>query len=129
MLIHELRLNKTTVIDFQEVSPKNLPLQQYQDNPGIAQWGVKSAAVPGLVAGLYHAQQNYGSGLVRFKCCSWTDIIAKTIKLLNKGFVMNKDWNKGLDMSRGKLPQDLKIFLTLYDPIRQADRIQKASPV
>ena len=65
MLIHQLRLNKSVVIDFQEKSPASLPIQNYQENPNIALWGKKSVGVPGFVAGLYHAQQKYGSNAIR----------------------------------------------------------------
>ena len=65
MLIHQLRSNLTTVIDFQvpnitaicsshslfplsppsqEVSPSKLRVQSYQDNPRIAEWGRRSVS-------------------------------------------------------------------------------------
>ena len=51
MMVHQLRSNKTIVIDFQEKSPERLPIQKFQDNPKIALWGKRSVGVPGLVAG------------------------------------------------------------------------------
>ena len=60
-MIHQLRINKTIVIDFQEKSPERLAIQKFQDNPNITLWGKRSVGVPGLVAGLHHAQQQYGS--------------------------------------------------------------------
>jgi len=94
MLIHQLRTNKTTVIDFQEMSPSELPMQKYQDNPLIARFGKKSVAVPGLVAGLRYAHQNYGSHVIRRDCCGWGDLILKTIRLVDHGFNMPDHWEK-----------------------------------
>jgi len=94
MLIHHLRTNKTTVIDFQEVSPRDLPIQKYQDNPKIARFGKRSVAVPGVVAGLRYAHQNYGSHTIRRYCCGWGDLIKKTIQLVDHGFDMTEAWHK-----------------------------------
>ena len=35
----------------------------------------RSVGVPGMVAGLQHAQQRYGSNKVKVNCCSWGDIL------------------------------------------------------
>ena len=35
----------------------------------------RSVAVPGMVAGLQHAQQRYGSNKVKVNCCSWGDLL------------------------------------------------------
>ena len=109
MMIHELRLNKTVVIDFQEKSPARLAIQKFQDNPNITLWGKRSVGVPGLVAGLHHAQQQYGSNAIRFKCCSWGDLVDKTLNLLEKGFQMDNGWT---DRVKNKqLSQQLSQFI------------------
>ena len=72
-------------------------------------WGKRSVGVPGLVAGLHHAQQKYGSNAIRFRCCSWGDLVDKTTNLLAKGFNMDdswKDWTKDKGLS-----QDLNQFI------------------
>ena len=105
MMVHQLRSNKTIVIDFQEKSPERLPIQKFQDNPKIALWGKRSVGVPGLVAGLYHAQQQYGSNAIRLKCCSWGDLVDKTVNLLQSGFQIDdswKDWAKNKPLSKNK---------------------------
>jgi len=94
MLIHQLRTNKTTVIDFQEISPKELPVQKYMDNHLIARFGKRSIAVPGLIAGLRYAHQKYGSHTIRRECCGWGDLIKKTIRLVDHGFNMPDNWDK-----------------------------------
>ena len=109
MLIHQLRTNKTTVLDFQEVSPAELAVQRYQDNPRIAGWGAQAVGVPGLVSGLYHAQLKHGSNTVRVNCCSWADFVLKTINLLDQGFTMEKNWKRSL--LSDQISADLKRFL------------------
>jgi len=93
MLIHQTRINKTTVIDFRERSPLNINLERYIENPGIARIGRGSVATPGLLAGLQLARDTYGSHQVRSECCSWFDIVHQTIKLLDKGFPLPPNWS------------------------------------
>jgi len=92
MLIHDLRKNSSVVVDFQEVSPASLNIRQYTDNPNTIRLGPKSAGVPGLVAGLYHAHIQYGSGLVRRDCCGWGDLVRGSLQLLTSGFPVSGDW-------------------------------------
>ena len=109
MMVHQLRSNRTIVIDFQEKSPDRLPIQKFQDNPKIALWGKRSVGVPGLVAGLYHAQQQYGSNAIRLKCCSWGDLVDKTLNLLQSGFQVDDRWN---DLAKNEpLSQKLSQFI------------------
>ena len=48
-----------------------LNTRYYVDNYCVG----RSVAVPGMVAGLQHAQQRYGSNKVKVNCCSWGDIL------------------------------------------------------
>ena len=85
MLIHQLRTNISIVIDFQEKSPASIPIQKYQDNPKIAFWGKRSVGVPGFIAGLYHAQQKYGSnklGTMTLLCSISCQILFACVFLL-----------------------------------------------
>merc|ERR1711892_376637 len=111
MLIHQLRTNRTTVIDFQEVSPKDLPIQKYIDNPRIARFGKKSVAVPGVVAGLRYAHQKYGSHIIRRDCCGWGDLILKTIRLVDHGFDMTEHWDKKFKTGYIKNTPELEKFI------------------
>jgi len=115
MLIHQLRTNKTTVIDFQEISPKELPVQKYMDNHLIARFGKRSIAVPGLIAGLRYAHQKYGSHTIRRECCGWGDLIKKTIRLVDHGFNMTDNWDKKFPVYMKTKNLDKFIQGTRYD--------------
>ena len=92
MLVHDLRSNTSTVLDFLETSPASLDFRQYTDNPATAVLGPRSAGVPGLVAGLRRAHKTHGSGLLRRDCCGWGDLLRPTLTLLARGFRPSGDW-------------------------------------
>ncbi|XP_023323180.1 uncharacterized protein LOC111697400 [Eurytemora carolleeae] len=93
LLLHQTRENKTTVVDFRELSPTKLQVQRYIDNPDIGRIGRASIATPGFVAGLKYARDKYGSHEVRSECCSWFDLLSQTVKLLDKGIPLPPNWN------------------------------------
>ena len=110
MLIHQLRTNTSTVIDFQDVSPSGLHIQDYQSNFQISGSGWDSVAVPGLVAGLHHAHTKYGSHAVKLTCCSWNDLVRKVFQLLNTGFTPEQWWT---DFgSEEEISPELQKFIT-----------------
>ena len=55
----------------EEVRVKRIFYRYYLDNYCVG----RSVGVPGMVAGLQHAQQRYGSNKVKVNCCSWGDIL------------------------------------------------------
>ena len=93
----------------QAVSPSGLHIQDYQSNFQISQSGPESVGVPGLVAGLHAAQHRYGSHAVKINCCSWNDLVSKTVHLLSQGFTGEPWWSEYLQ--QGNLSPDLKRFL------------------
>ena len=109
MLVHQLRTNSSTIIDFQDVSPSGLPIQNYQSNFKISAAGRDSVGVPGLVAGLHHAHQQYGSQAVKVSCCSWNDLVRKTLPLLSLGFSPESWWD---DIPLEKMGPQIKKFIT-----------------
>lgn len=113
MLVHDLRRNRTRVIDFLEKSPASLDFRKYTEHLDIIKRGAKSVAVPGLLAGLRLAHQKYGSGAVRRECCGWGDLLRDTITMLSRGFPLSGDWaevkQRGLQEAVGD--QEFRDFL------------------
>ncbi|RLA43678.1 MAG: gamma-glutamyltransferase [Gammaproteobacteria bacterium] len=83
MLVYLASENKTIAIDYREVAPLAAVRDLFLDKNGEvdknkARFSYLSAGVPGTVAGLIHAQQNYGS-------LSLADVLAPAIKLAEQG--------------------------------------------
>lgn len=91
-------LGKTTTIDFREKAPLKATPNMFLDNAGILtegknlygmestvnHIGAKSVGVPGTVAGLYLAHQQYGS-------LPWADLVQPSIDISKNGFPLTWD--------------------------------------
>lgn len=89
MLIHLAEENKTIALDYRETAPAAATRDMFLDENGDvdaqrARFSLLSAAVPGTVAGLVHAQQNYG----RLKL---KQVMTPAIRLAQDGFVVTHD--------------------------------------
>ncbi|GAW95595.1 MULTISPECIES: gamma-glutamyltransferase [Colwellia] len=89
MLVHLAEQNKTIAIDYRETAPalayKDLFLDKY--GTPIVNKSLKSlsaSGVPGTVAGLHYALENYGS-------MSWAEVIKPAEKLARNGVVVDDD--------------------------------------
>ncbi len=87
MVIH-LTNGKNTTIDFRETSPSKSTPDMFLDkdgkfNPNLSQEGTTSAGVPGSVAGLIYAQEQYGTMKLK-------DVIQPAIDLAEEGFVLSE---------------------------------------
>ena len=85
MVLH-LSDGRNTTIDFREKAPLSATEFLYQDSlgnflPEKSQFGVTSSGVPGSVAGLIYALENYGS-------LSLAEVIQPAIDLARNGFVL-----------------------------------------
>jgi gamma-glutamyltranspeptidase / glutathione hydrolase len=65
MMIHLAEENKTIAIDYREMAPAEAFKDMFLNSEGDvdnrkAQFSIQSSGVPGTVAGLIHAQENYG---------------------------------------------------------------------
>ncbi|WP_223669241.1 gamma-glutamyltransferase [Kangiella shandongensis] len=111
MLVHLAEENKTVAIDYREVAPQAAHRELFLGSDGTvdkqkARFSRLSAGVPGTVAGLYLAQQQYGT-------MEWSEVIEPAIRLAEEGFVVN--WDLANQLSRrstymGKIPATSKIF-------------------
>ncbi|NIB39139.1 gamma-glutamyltransferase [Pseudomaricurvus alkylphenolicus] len=84
MLVHLAKENKTLAIDYREMAPARAHRDMFLDADGnvdkhLARNSFLSAGVPGTVAGLIHALDNYGSLPLK-------TVIAPAIKLADEGF-------------------------------------------
>jgi len=89
MMVYLKDLNKTIAIDYRERAPSAAHKDLFLDEEGNydkkkAQFSLLSAGVPGSVAGFYHALTEYGT-------MSWKEVLAPSIALAEKGFVVPHD--------------------------------------
>lgn len=97
MMVYLKDLNKTVAIDYRERAPAAAHRDLFLDENGNydkqkAQFSLLSAGVPGSVAGLYYALTKYGT-------MSWKEVIAPSILLAEKGFVVPHDLANTLSSS------------------------------
>lgn len=88
MLVHDAASGKDVFIDFRSVAPRAATLAMFVDNSGKerneASVGYLAPAVPGTVAGLYHAHRRFGK-------LPWADVVRPAIALARDGVVLSPD--------------------------------------
>lgn len=89
MLIHLAEENKTIALDYREMAPAAATRDMFLDehgnvDPHRARFSLLSAAVPGTVAGLVHAQEKYGQ--LKLK-----QVLTPAIRLAQDGFAVTHD--------------------------------------
>ena len=87
MLIHDAERDEEIAIDYREMAPKRATRDMFLDENGnvdneMARFSHKSAGVPGTVAGLYFAHQQYGR-------LPWKSLLQPAIKQAREGIVLN----------------------------------------
>ena len=89
MLVHDAKAGETVAIDYREMAPKGASRDMFLDADGNvdkdrARFSHLSAGVPGTVAGLWRAHQDYGS-------LPWQRVVEPAIQLARDGVVMTYD--------------------------------------
>ena len=74
-------------LDFRETAPAAASHDTFASHPEDAMIGVRSAGVPGSVAGLYAAYEKLGS-----KRFSWAELVAPAVALAEQGFETDEDF-------------------------------------
>ena len=89
MLVHDAESDETVAIDYREMAPKLASRDMFLDSEGNvdkdrARFSHLSAGVPGTVAGMWQAHQDYGR-------LPWKQLVEPAIRLARDGFVMTYD--------------------------------------
>ena len=101
MLVHLAKENKTIAIDYREMAPYDAHRDMFLDSQGNvdnekARFSAQSSGVPGTVAGLLYALDNYGT-------MSISEVLKPAIQLATKGFKVNHDLADSLRLSAKRL--------------------------
>ncbi|XP_057232646.1 glutathione hydrolase 7 isoform X2 [Malurus melanocephalus] len=86
MLVHDIRKNRSWVIDFREVAPLGIPLDrdlQQDTKPGLL------VGVPGMIQGMHQAHQLHGR-------LPWSELLGLTAGVAQNGFNVTHDLAKAL---------------------------------
>ena len=94
MMIHLAEENKTIALDYREMAPAAADRDMFLDIQGdvdkqLARFSIKSSGVPGTVAGLLHAHEQYGS-------LSLSKVINPAIKIAKNGIRVTVDLSSSL---------------------------------
>jgi len=89
MLLHHADKNQTTAINYREMAPKASHKDMFLDKDGKVDrkkfnQSYNSVGVPGTVAGMIHALENYGTMPLK-------KVLAPAIELAEKGFLVTHD--------------------------------------
>lgn len=121
MLISSEKKNDVVAIDYREKAPSKATVDMFLDKDGNADSNVSrythlAAGVPGTVAGLAMALEQYGT-------ISLKEAIAPAIKLASEGFIVTPRFSNGLKQKEEMLkkwPSSKKIFYkadgSYYEP-------------
>ncbi len=112
MLVHLAETGKTIALDYRSVAPLASDPQLFRtanDKLDMAALthGAQASAVPGTVAGLYHAWQQWGT-------LPWKDLLAPAQEMAAQGIVVSHDLAFALSegmQSMGQFPSSAAIYL------------------
>lgn len=104
MLIHLAEPNKQVFIDYREMAPSRADRDMYLDDAGEVDreslyFSHLSAGVPGTVAGLLHALENYGTMTVR-------QVLQPSVDLALKGIPVTYALHSAIGSRKERLLQD-----------------------
>ncbi|XP_059683237.1 glutathione hydrolase 7 [Gavia stellata] len=86
MLVHDIRKNRSWVIDFREVAPLGIPLEgdlQKDTKPGLL------VGVPGMIQGMHQAHQLHGR-------LPWSELLGLVAGVAQDGFNVTHDLAKAI---------------------------------
>ena len=126
-MIYRSRAHKVFALDYREKAPLAATQNMYLDSTGAviekaSTLGYRAAGVPGTVAGLWEAHQQYGH-------LKWKRLIKPAIELAKKGFIIDAFQAAALQSATNdfnKFPSSKKIFTHQGAPFKAGERfVQK----
>lgn len=100
MLVYMADTKKTVAIDYRSMAPMAATLDFYLDDEGKvsdkARRGHTAAAVPGTVAGLWHAHQKFGK-------LPWAQVVAPAVTLAGEGWNLSYDEARATEWAKNRL--------------------------
>ena len=114
MMVYLAKENKTIAIDYREMAPLSADRDMFLDSKGDvdnkkARFSAQSSGVPGTVAGLLHALEQYGT-------LSLSEVLKPAIKLASQGFKVNHDLSDSLRLGTKRLYQHAASKHYFYKP-------------
>ena len=114
MMVYLAKENKTIAIDYREMAPLSADRDMFLDSKGDvdnqkARFSAQSSGVPGTVAGLLHALEQYGT-------LSLSEVLQPAIKLASQGFTVNHDLADSLRLGTKRLYQHAASKHYFYKP-------------
>jgi gamma-glutamyltranspeptidase/glutathione hydrolase len=114
----------SSFVDYRETAPAGATKEMFLDEKGEidrdkAHCGYLAAGVPGTVAGLYLAHQEFGS-------LPWSKLIEPSIKLAEEGFIVDKNLADSLEQRKKifeKYPSSKKLFFKNGQPYKEGERL------
>lgn len=113
MIFHEAKSGKDYAIDFRERAPLKAHEKMFLKSdgtadPDLSRHGILSVAVPGLVAGLLEIHKKFGS-------LPLAKVMAPSIDLAEKGFVVYPQLARGITMRAERLKKDPAAAALFFD--------------
>ena len=114
MMVYLAKEDKTIAIDYREMAPLSADRDMFLDSKGDvdnqkARFSAQSSGVPGTVAGLLHALEQYGT-------LSLSEVLKPAIKLASQGFTVNHDLADSLRLGSKRLYQHAASKHYFYKP-------------
>ena len=114
MMIHLAEENKTIALDYREMAPSAADRDMFLNTQGdvdnqLARFSIKSSGVPGTVAGMLHAHEQYGS-------LSLSKVINPAIKLARDGILVSVDLSASLASRAQRLSKNKASKGYFYKP-------------
>lgn len=113
MLVYLAEEDRTIAIDYRSASPAGATLDDFLEEDGTytgkASRGIKSAGVPGTVAGLELAHKKFGS-------MPWKYLVAPSIVLASEGVLLTRDAVSTIERSRESLSREGMAAKVFFKP-------------
>ena len=124
MLVHDAASHKTIALDFREKAPAAAKATMYQDEigniiPRKSWYTHQAVGVPGTVAGLAHAQSQWGS-------LPLAQVLQPAIELAEQGYEVSPTLGKLLQVEKdnlGQWPSTKAIFFKDDAPLQTGDKL------